>query len=116
MATDVFNPETSSKRPSNPKAAQPWPKKASQVAIGGAKTLRSAAKSAKGLDLQAQSLKDLAKQGIVCLEQGDIEGAALLFVAVMNATATQRHTALDIFRDTLSVASDLEAALDGKYD
>jgi hypothetical protein len=91
MQTDVSNPETSSKRPSNPKTAQPWPKKAAQVASGGAKTLRSAAKSARGLDLQARALQGYADEGIKCLEAGDLEGALLLFVTIKNATATQRH-------------------------
>jgi hypothetical protein len=118
MRNDVFTPRTSqtTRKSGKTPRAQRWPYYATQVAKGSAQLSRGTAKSAVGLDNQAKSLRDLAKQGIDCIRGSDLEGAEALFNAIINAMATQRHIAIDIMRDSTLVATQLERALKGDYD
>jgi hypothetical protein len=115
MAIDVSNPSHTSKR-GNPNNPRPLGTYAAQMAKGGAKILRSTAKSAIGLDNQALSLLNLTDDGIEYLAKGDTEAVAVILGTIRNAMATQRHLALDILRDSLLVATQLERALNGNYD
>lgn len=115
MKTDVSGDNTPQRR-SNPKVAQSWPIKARQVAVGAVATLRGVARSASGIDGHAKSLNAITEQALEDLRKGDYESVKAALEAIRNATATQRHASLDVFRDTQMVAQQIERALDGKYE
>ena len=114
MTTDVSNSNTS--RRSNPKTAQAWPIKARQVAIGAIAILKGISRIASGIDGHAKSLNAIAEQAIADLNAHNYDNVLSALESTRNATATQRHAALDVFRDTQDVARQIERALEGKYD
>lgn len=114
MQTDVSNSETS-KRPSNPKSAQPWPMYAKQTATSAIATLKSIAKSAGGIDKHAQMLNGIAESALADLAAGNYENVVSALESIRNETATQRHTALNMYRDSHMVVGQIERALVGKY-
>ena len=114
MTTDVSTENTS--RRSNPKAAQSWPYKAQAVAVGAMATLRGVARIASGIDGHAKSLNAIAEQAIADLNAHNYDNVLSALESIRNATATQRHAALDVFCDTQDVVRQIERALEGKYD